>query len=48
MWHSLKKDKEQYIIIVDTSITSPEIKPIDNQIFGTHQIWQYGYNETLK
>ena len=42
-WHSLKKDKEYTftLLLSDTSITSPEIKPIDNQIFGNYH-YQYG------
>ena len=42
-WHSLKNDKEYSftLSLADTSITSPDIKPVDNQIFGNYH-YQYG------
>lgn len=42
-WHSLKKDKEYSftLSLADTSITSPDIKAVDNKIFGKYH-YQYG------
>lgn len=42
-WSLFKEDKEYSftLLLADTSITSPDIRPIDNQIFGNYH-YQYG------
>ena len=42
-WYSFKEDKEYSftLLLADTIITSPDIKPLDNQIFGNYH-YQYG------